>query len=593
MRMVLTLAGVVHRFLLAQEFRLLIVALASAPVLWLIEHGVDHALFTDRHVLQDIGPELDRAAVAPIPDAVKPVLAERGFRVCESRPATSRIGYFVNNRMVRRFPEIHRRMRQFRCFDESLGSRLPEEIRRVGGGRYHYDGERFRFSGSDGSNPASNGRVYLLSIPWAPRTRALVAVACQAPVALLAWVLVRKRMWPWFREGYRSDRFFRIAAASVLSTGVVLLAPAILMEAYLRWRIPFTHRENPVSFDPELGVLFPPNTRIRWTNHQDFWVEQTSNSLGFLDREPVVPKPDGMFRVLVIGDSFVEAKQVHLAEKMHVLLEVRLRDALDTDEVDAVAFSHSSIGQSHQLAFYDGHGADIDADLVVLVFHFNDFTDNSALLQGVLHGWDPWRPPKVFHEPDESGATFTRVGIDPDWMSHMLGRRYWESRQQAIMERYPETRAMFGDWLLPDVHPDCMFYMDELPPVFSRALASTEHALRLFKERTKNRGEALLLVIAHGVVGNRYCADAVHGNGSRSWDMLNQLKRITEIAGRVGIPFLDLHRAFAERGDWRDAEFAHDNHWNALGHRWAAEAIADYLLEHRELLSPAARGERF
>ena len=66
---------------------------------------------------------------------------------------------------------------------------------------------------------------------------------------------------------------------------------------------------------------------------------------------------------------------------------------------------------------------------------------------------------------------------------------------------------------------------------------------------------------------------------------LNQLKRITEIAERVGIPVLDLYPAFAERGDWRDTEFAYDSHWNALGHRWAAEAIADYLLEHRELLN--------
>ena len=64
------------------------------------------------------------------------------------------------------------------------------------------------------------------------------------------------------------------------------------------------------------------------------------------------------------------------------------------------------------------------------------------------------------------------------------------------------------------------------------------------------------------------------------------MKRITGIAARVGVPVLDLYAAFAERGDWRDTEFAYDNHWNALGHRWAAEALADYLLEHRELLSP-------
>ena len=601
LRMVLAPFGVVHRFLLAQEFRLLAVMLVLAPVPWLIDYGQDHALFADRRVLEDIRSDGGLAATVRIPDELKPAIAERGFRVCEGRDVLGleflrapRIGYFVVNRLRRRFPEFNPLL--FRCFDESLGARLPEEIRRVGGGLYHYDGERLGFSGSAGSNPAGNGRVYLISIPWGrgaggattTGARALVETACRAPVVLFAWVLVRKRTWPWIRRRYRGGTRFDAIAASVISTGVAVLVAAVLTEAYLRWRIPFTEREWPVRFDPRVGFLLHPNARVRMMNLVDFfWVEQTSNSLGFLDREPVVPKPDGVFRVLVIGDSFVEARQVHLAEKMHVLLEARLRDALDTDMVDTVALGHSNTGQSSQLVWYDRYGADIDADLVILMFYSNDFTGNSALLQGVLYGWDPRRPPQPFHEPDESGATFTRVGIDPDWMSHMLGRPDRESRQQAIMERYPETRALFGDWS-PSEYPDCMFYADELPPVFSRALASTEHALRLFRERTKVRGEALLLVTINGVVTNwnLHC-HAV--KVSRSRDSLNQLKRITGIAGRVGIPVLDLHAAFVERGDWRDAEFAGDMHWNALGHRWAAEAIADYLLEHRELLSPEAR----
>ena len=588
--------GVVHRFLLAQEFRLLALILVLAPVPWLIDYGQDHALFADRHVLEDIRSDGGLAAWVRIPDGVRPAIAERGFRVCESWRVlgleflrASRIGYFVNNRVRWRFPEYDPLL--FRCFDASLGARLHADIRRAGGGLYDNDGDVLRFSGSDGSNPAGNGRVYLISIPWGgdatTGARALVETACRAPVVLYAWVLVRKRTWPWVRRRFRGGTRFHAAAASVVSTGVVLLAAALLTEAYLRWRIPFTEAELPDRFDPELGFVWQPNARVRWTNHVDFWVEQTSNSLGFLDREPVVPKPDGMFRVLVIGDSFVDAREVRLAEKMHVLLEARLRDALDTDMVDTVALGRGITGQSNQLAWYDRYGADIDADLVILVFVSNDFTDNSALLTGFMRRWDPWRPPKLFHEPDESGAAFTRIGIDAGWSDHRAP--FSPDRvlnQQVIMDRYPETRALFGDWLWPDMHSDCMFYADELPPVFSRALASTEHALRLFRERTENSDTALLLVTTHGVVteGTWRC-DAVEA--SRSGDPLNQLRRITGIAGRVGIPVLDLYQAFTERGDWRDVEFSYDRHWNALGHRRAAEAIADYLLEHRELLTAA------
>ena len=488
MRKVRTRVGIVHRFLLAQEFRLLIVALALAPFLWLIEHGEEYAVFADRHVLQEIHPENGQAAIAWVPDAVKPVLAERGFRVCES--------------LLIRF------LIRFRCFDEDFGGRYHDEIRSEGGGLYDYDGETIRFSSSDASHPASNGRVYLISIPLAARARAMVEMACQAPIALFGYVLARKRVWPWVREGYRTDRFFGIVAASVLSTVVMLLVAAILMETYLRWRMPFTESYAPERFDTRVGFVFQPKARCRATNHLDFWVEQTSNSLGFLDREPVVPKPDGMFRVLVIGDSFVEAREVGLAEKMHVVLEARLRDALGTDMVDTVAFGRGGTGQSNQFAFYDRYGADVDADLVVLVFYFNDFSDNSTILHSLGYGWDPYRPPKLFYEPDESGETFTRMGLDADWESHMLSPFGSRPYQSVIMERYPETRALFGGWLhMRD--PGCMFYVDELPPVFQRALASTEHALQLFKERTKNRGEALLLVTTPGVVtrgGGRFAA---------------------------------------------------------------------------------------
>ena len=304
----------------------------------------------------DIGSDGGRAAFVRIPGGVKPALAERGFRVCESQEVlemegllATRSGYFVVNRVRRRFPEFDPLV--FRCFDTRLGGTLHRDIRRAP------DRQR----------------------PGLPDCRS------------------------------RGDG---VRARSRFSSGC--------------WRAS--------------GCGHHPNARVRWTNHLDFWVEQTSNSLGFLDREPAVSKPDGMFRVLVIGDSFVEAIQVRLMEKMHVLLEARLRDALDTDMVDTVAFGRGGTGQSNQLGYYDRYGADIDADLVVLLFVNNDFRDNL-------------RPHRVF----------------------------WR----------------------------CFFHRDEPSSLLLRqVLASTEHALWLFKRRTETAAQGLLLVITDGVTayGETGCA---------------------------------------------------------------------------------------
>ena len=236
--------SVVHRFLLAQEFRLLIAALVLTPVPWLMEYGQDHALLADRHLLQEFHSDGGRAAFAWIPEAVTPALAERGFRVCEGQSASEDMVSL-----------------QVRCFDTRLGGALHRDIRREGGGLHDYDGvEALRFSSSDGSHPTDNDRVYLLSIPWGTtRVRAMVEVASQAPIALFAWVLASKRLWPWIGKCHAAidDGIVRVLwwirkrravsagiewirkRHAVIKDGIVLLvlvllAAVISMEACLR-----------------------------------------------------------------------------------------------------------------------------------------------------------------------------------------------------------------------------------------------------------------------------------------------------------------------------------------------------------------------
>ena len=212
LRTVRTRVGIVHRFLLAQEFRLLAAMLVVAPVPWLMGYGQDHARFADRHVLQGFQSDGGLAAFGWMPEVVRPAVAERGFRVCESREVlemeglqATRIRYFVVNQVRQRFPDFNPIL--FRCFHTRLGGALHRDIRREGGGLYDYDGvEAIRFSSSDGSHPTDNGRVYLIAIPWG---WGWLKIACQVPIALFGYVLVRKRVWPWARERYRRGMFVR------------------------------------------------------------------------------------------------------------------------------------------------------------------------------------------------------------------------------------------------------------------------------------------------------------------------------------------------------------------------------------------------
>ncbi len=51
----------------------------------------------------------------------------------------------------------------------------------------------------------------------------------------------------------------------------------------------------------------------------------------------------------------------------------------------------------------------------------------------------------------------------------------------------------------------------------------------------------------------------------------------------AGVPNFGLHDAFTAANQDRSLKFAHDNHWNAAGHRFVAGQLEAFLLENEIL----------
>ena len=85
-------------------------------------------------------------------------------------------------------------------------------------------------------------------------------------------------------------------------------------EVYLRLKVQ-------KHFVQGVGYIWKPNVEISHSN-VDFWVISHTNSLGFLDREPISSeRAVASCHIAMIGDSFVEADEVPIADKFHVRLE--------------------------------------------------------------------------------------------------------------------------------------------------------------------------------------------------------------------------------------------------------------------------------
>ncbi len=367
---------------------------------------------------------------------------------------------------------------------------------------------------------------------------------------------------------------------------------------------------RPVRFLPKVGLIGKPNAEVRWTNRLDFWTVSQTNSLGFLDREPIGPeRTAASCHVAVIGDSFVAALEVPIADKFHVRLEELAARKLPALGITASAFGHSSTGQFNQLPFYDEFARRLRPKLLALVFAHNDFMDNSPFLDSLHSGHDPDRIPWVSAERNADGTMRLRPP-HPDWRyglplpdpslkplyAHVLKRMtrifYFANWLDAkigvlfpldadpkliawaeLLSRRPRYASLLAGWQpTRQAHTERMFTEKDLPPVFEEALEFTAFALDRFKERADRDGVSLVILSTH----------TMRTRGDRRFE------RMKTLAEARGIPVINqFDYILRQGGKIEDAHWTHDGHWNAAGHRWAAEALLEWLRENQDVCAGA------
>jgi hypothetical protein len=317
------------------------------------------------------------------------------------------------------------------------------------------------------------------------------------------------------------------------------------------------------------------------------------NSQGLRDVEHTYEKPAGVYRILILGDSYMEALQVELEQTFARLLQADLNGSAK-QKVEVINTGVSSYGPDNELLFFRSEGYKYEPDLVLLAFTTgNDVRESYEPFNREATGANLSKPNFSL---DANGSLQMKPGRPPpppvpwwrknfylgDWLYIRLGGTILLPGGNPFGLAPPlDPRILY---VAPDLFVHAPSYRPEVEEAWRVAKALV---LELQREVT-TRGSTFAVMVnnapwVHYEDRWRYMTIR-HKIAMETWDRQKPRRLIDAFLSEQHIPFIDLYEAFERAKDRDPLYYKWDPHWTVAGHRLAAPAVTEFL--RRERLVP-------
>ena len=389
-----------------------------------------------------------------------------------------------------------------------------------------------------------------------------------------------------------------ISAKILLAVFGVFLALLILEAVFrlvnivkLKERLAPQRQGRPFAADPNLymnpvhelfGWFFFPNNEFIFTSRRDeFRVRVKINSKGLRDREYPYEKGEGVFRILVLGDSFSAALQVPLEEIWHEIVERRLNGPARTDtKVEIINAGVPGWGTGQQLLYYRYEGYKYNPDLILLQFYLNDISDNDATIQE--------------ERPKLGKPFFVLNGEQLELQNFPYRRRVSSASPQWRYFFAPLVdklyRVFFSDREMRQVPHQLLYLAANYPPQDQTRWRLTTRLIKeLNTEATQHGARLAVLYIPERrqVHPQIWDETLIRYPKAREvvWDLDKPNRSLGKFLEQEGISYLDWTASFRERAvkEGRPWYFLHDSHLNPEGNRLGSDLLYEWLVKERRV----------
>jgi GDSL-like Lipase/Acylhydrolase family len=316
-----------------------------------------------------------------------------------------------------------------------------------------------------------------------------------------------------------------------------------------------------------LALHYPGITRFL----PQYGHEVSFNSAGMRDREHTFQKRAGTFRILLLGDSFMEALQVPADSMLATLMERDLTRATGRP-VEVINGGVSGWGTGDELRYLTRYGLAYHPDLVVVAMTLhNDISDNLrrewyTVNDGVLADRDPqpmsWFQFKVL---ELKAFVATRLQLYQIWRRVRHGREIQQTGKAL------------------NSHVVKLFTVPS-PPDIALGWQLTDRLLAAIRDTSKagrSQMAVVLLPLRYQLADTAFASfvkDAAMPPDRMG--MYQPQTMIRSMTDSLHIPVIDLLPAFQQ---WTAAGKAPlyldwDGHWNDAGHRLAADVVVQDLI---------------